>query len=169
MKNKLVKTALISGVLVATLSTSLVSGAEAGSNSDPLVTKSYVDSKINNLRETLIEMIKNNNSYNSTNNSNNGSVITTPVQDSQYKVIAVPKGATIFGGEGTEIILRSGKANVVSSTTNGLVNMTTGNDALNGSNVEKNNLMIVPRADGRGLKITTDGANVMVRGYYEIK
>ncbi len=177
MKNKLVKTALVSGVLLATISTSLVSGAEAGSNSDPLVTKSYVDSKISNLRNTMIEMI-NDNSYNNNdnnynnnyNNNNNGSIITTPVvQDSQYKVIAVPNGSMILGGEGTEMILRSGKANVVSSTTNGLVNMTTGNDALNGSNVEKNNLMIVPRADGRGFKITTDGANVMVRGYYEIK
>ncbi len=159
MKKKILATAVTGGLLLAMLTTTLVSGADAGTSSDPLVTKSYVDAKINELKLLITESVINNANTGSTN---------TSTADAQYKVVAVPKGSTIVGGEGTEMILRSGTATIVSSTSNGLVNMTTGVDALSGTNVPKNNLMIVPRQDGRGLKITAEGANVMVRGYYEI-
>ncbi len=163
MKNKIIGMAVTGGLLLALATTTIVSGADAGSTSDPLVTKSYVDAKIND----LIALINTSGTGNGSDNSNTNTG-TTANSDAQYKVVAVPKGSSILGGEGTELILRSGKATVVSTTSNGLVNMTTGVDALSGTDVPKNNLMIVPRQDGRGLKITADGANVMVRGHYEI-
>ncbi len=164
MKNKILST-LVSGLIVTVLATTVVMAADAGSSSDPLVTKSYVDTKVNELKAQMVAI---ENSINGgTNNSNTGT--TSDVSNSQYQVVLVPKGAQIIGGEGTEMILRSGTATVVSSTSNGLVNMTTGVDALSGSNVPKNNLMIVPRADGRGFKVTADNTNIMVRGSYEIK
>ncbi len=161
MKNKIIGMTVTGALLLALATSTIVSGADAGSSSDPLVTKSYVDAKIND----LISLINSNTTGNGNTDNNTNTDTTT---DSQYKVVAVPKGSTILGGEGTELILRSGKGTIVSTTSNGLVNMTTGVDALNGTEVPKNNLMIVPRQDGRGIKITADGANVMVRGYYEI-
>lgn len=146
---------LVGGLVLAAFSTTLVDGEEnggAGTSSDPLVTKSYVDEKISDLKEYVEDSVSEDTST-----------------SSQYQVILVPNGSTIIGGEGTEMILRSGTANVVSSTTNGLVNMTTGEDALDGTSVQKNNLMIVPRNDGRGLEVTSDNTNIMVRGSYEIK
>ncbi len=159
MKNKIIGMTVTGALLLALATSTIVSGADPGSTSDPLVTKSYVDAKIND----LIALINSNATGNGNGNTN-----TETSTDAQYKVVAVPKGSTILGGEGTELILRSGKGTIVSTTSNGLVNMTTGVDALNGTEVPKNNLMIVPRQDGRGIKITADGANVMVRGYYEI-
>lgn len=158
MKNKFIKTTLISGVLLAVFTTSIVSGADAGSSSDPIVTKSYVDAKVADLKSYVDTSLA---SMSSVNNGGSSSA--------QYEVVLVPKGKSIIGGEGTEMILRSGKASVVSTTTNGLVDMTTGIDALNGSAVTQNHLMIVPRDDGRGLKVTSDNTNIMVRGSYEIK
>lgn len=152
MKNKIYKTVIAGGLLLTLFTTTLVSGADAGTSSDPLVAKSYVDTKISDLKTYVTESL-------------NG---VSSSSSSQYKVVAVPKGSTIYGGEGTEMILRNGKATVVTSTS-GLINMTTGVDALNGTAVATNNLFIVPRQDGRGFKVTTDGVNVMVRGYYEIK
>ncbi len=157
MKNKIIGMTVTGGLLLALATTTIVSGADAGSTGDPLVTKSYVDAKINDLVTLINSSV-----------TGNGNVENNISSDAQYKVVSVPKGSTILGGEGTEMILRSGKATIVSTTSNGLVNMTTGVDALSGTDVPKNNLMIVPRQDGRGLKITADGANVMVRGFYEI-
>lgn len=157
---KMMKMTLVGGLILAAFSTTLVEGEEtggAGTSSDPLVTKSYVDEKINDLKEYVQESLSGLDNTDSEDSS------------SQYQVILVPKGSTIVGGEGTEMILRSGTAKVVSSTTNGLVNMTTGEDALNGTSVAKNNLMIVPRDDGRGMEVTSDNTNIMVRGSYEIR
>ncbi len=157
MKNKIIKTTIAGGLLLAMFTTTLVSGSDAGTTSDPLVTKSYVDAKILDLKSLVTETIAAMDLTSGTSSS-----------DSQYKVVYLTNGSTIYGGEGTEMILRSGKAVIVSSTANGLVNMTTGVDALSGTEVSLNNLMIVPRQDGRGLEITSGDANVMVRGYYEI-
>ncbi len=152
MKNKIMATALASGLILTMVTTTIVSGADAGSNADPLVTKSYVDTKISDLKVLVTSAL--------TENANNST-------DSQYKVVTVPAGSTIMGGEGTEMILRSGKAAVSSPNANGIVNMTTGIDAQSGTDIPKNNLMIIPRQDGRGFKVSID-ANIMVRGYYEI-
>ncbi len=162
MKNKILTT-IVSGLLVTILATTVVSAADAGSSSDPLVTKSYVDTKINELKAQIVALASNN-------TGNTTPTVETPaVSNAQYQVVLVPKGSKIIGGEGTEMILRSGTATIVSPTSNGLVNMTTGVDALNGTSIPKNNLMIVPRADGRGFNVTSDNTNVMVRGNYEIR
>ncbi len=158
MKNKIITTAITGGLLLTLLTTTLVSGADAGTTSDPLVTKSYVDAKILDLKALVTETI-------AAIDVNTG---TSATSDAQYQVVYLTNGSTILGGEGTEMILRSGKAVVVSQTSNGLVNMTTGVDALAGTEISHNNLMIVPRQDGRGFKVTSGDANVMVRGYYEI-
>ncbi len=152
MKKTIFATTLAGALLLTALTTTIVSGSDAGTTMDPLVTKSYVDTKISDLKSLVTETI----------------ATFDTSSDTQYKVVYVPNGSTILGGEGTEMILRSGQAVVVSGPENGLVNMTTGLDVLNGKAVVHNNLMIVPREDGRGFKITTEGANVMVRGYYQI-
>ncbi len=167
MKKKIISS-ILSGLLVTVLATTIVSAADAGSSSDPLVTKSYVDTKVNELK-AQITSLTNNNSNTNTGNTNTTTDTSNNASSSQYQVVLVPKGSKIIGGEGTEMILRSGTATIVSPTSNGLVNMTTGVDALNGTSVPKNNLMIVPRADGRGFNVTADNTNVMVRGSYEIK
>ena len=68
-----------------------------------------------------------------------------------------------------EIILRSGSATVVAPlATQGIGDYTAGVDLLNGENVPMYHLLLIPRADGRAISITSDVAFVMVRGDYEI-
>ena len=70
--------------------------------------------------------------------------------------------------KGTEIILRAGKANVVISGSEGITDATTGQALYNGHKATLNHLTIIPRADGRGFKVT-EAAWFLVKGDYTIK
>ena len=122
-------------LLVLVLGVSMVvagTTSEPGSQVDPLVSKSYVDSK------------------------------------TAYTPINLIAGQTMIGGEGCEIILRSGLATAIGNATNGVSDITAGKDLMTGAEVKANHLLLVPRSDGRGITATTD-IWVMVRGEYVIK
>lgn len=121
-------------ILVMVLGISIVMAAtdQPGSESDPVVTKSYVDSR------------------------------------TSYSPISVTVGQKLIGGEGTEIILRSGEATAIDNGANGVSDLTIGTDLMTGSQVGLNHLLLVPRNDGRGITAVTD-IWVMVRGTYTIQ
>lgn len=129
---------------------------EAGGSEDPLVAKSYVDDKINQ----VIELI----------NSTVGTTEkpTTQITGGVFKPVLVEVGQTIYGKEGTELILRSGKGVGVVPGVEGIANLTKSTEVKNGTKVNKNELLIVPRDDGRGVKVT-EKAWFLVKGGYEIK
>ncbi len=127
-----------------------VYGADAGSEADPLVSKSYVDDKI----EQVLAQI----------GQGSGS---TSSASSTFTPVSVAVGKTIIGGEGTEMILRAGKAGVVISGSEGITDATTGQTLYNGHSASLNHLTIIPRADGRGFKVT-EAAWFMVKGSYTI-
>ncbi len=119
-------------------------GVNPGSQQDPVVTKSYVDNQISSLK-----------------NMQQGATT--------YQVVQVQRGKMIIGSAGTEMVLRSGDAVIVDNTrVNGVSDLTAGITLLNGNNVISNHQLLIPRADGRGLKATTD-TFILVRGAYEIK
>ena len=125
--------------------------ADPGSQSDPLVSKSYVDKKIEEALGAVSE--------GTTGNTSGGSADT-------YVPVSATAGGIIIGHEGTEIILRSGSATAFVGGENGLVNATTGAELMNGAAVEKNNILIIPRFDGRGVQAATD-AWFIIKGGYE--
>lgn len=84
-----------------------------------------------------------------------------------FKAIELKKDQILKGSEGTELILRSGEAIAVADGGNGLPDITSGVDLAGGVAVEKNHAYIVPRSDGRGVRMVTDGY-LMVKGPYEI-
>ncbi len=164
-----------------------------GSSSDPIVTKSYVDEQIASILNSFGDYSNTNNSNNS--NSDNylsneqiemltnqikSEILIQVEADVMNKLSDVQNtsplhqpvqafaGQTIIGGQGTEIILRSGEAVVYSSVENGVTNLTTGINLNNGDDITWDNLLIVPRNDGRGVTVTTDHAWFMIRGDYEI-
>ena len=87
---------------------------------------------------------------------------------SQYVPVYASVGQTVIGGEGTEIILRAGKGNIVISGADGIVDATTGQNLTSGKSAVANHIMIVPRADGRGVKVT-EAAWFLIKGDYSIK
>jgi len=84
-----------------------------------------------------------------------------------YTPVSLIAGEILIGAEGTEIILRSGTAKGYTMVADGLANVTTGQDIGNNVDIGRNNLLIVPRGDGRGVKASTD-VWLLVKGTYYI-
>ncbi|MDI3480559.1 MAG: hypothetical protein PWQ97_214 [Tepidanaerobacteraceae bacterium] len=117
-----------------------------GSESDPLVTKSYVEKLIMNMKQYVDAKASG---------------------PDNLEVVNLKKGESITGAQGTEIILRSGQAVVIDSAGGGLSDLTGGKDLKKGEKILPNHLILVPRDDGRGLKAQSD-AVLLVRGNYTI-
>lgn len=114
-----------------------------GSEGDPVVTKSYVDSQIAQVKGS-------------------GAASNT------YVVVQVSAGQKLLGKGGTELILRSGEATAIDNGANGVSDMTAGKDLMTGQSVGQNHLLLVPKDDGRGIQAITD-LFIMVRGSYTIQ
>jgi hypothetical protein len=151
--------------------------ASPGTPSDPLVSRSYVDEKINQLMLTLTAsslpatdelvgevLTKLEFLYG---DKLTGSAAGTAADAQTYVPVSVSAGQLVLGGEGTEIILRSGRADSFCQGANGLVDVTAGADVLNGQPLAANHLLIVPRDDNRGAAVRED-AWFMIKGSYRI-
>ena len=132
--------------------------SEPGSESDPLVSLSYVEKKIEQLKYYVDEKIGNKNNENMAVNS--------------WEAVQVLKGQSLICKDGTEIILRSGEAKAIAIISNGIENgltdVTLGKDLKMDENIKANHLLIVPRDDGRGAKAIKNSF-FLVKGNYEIR
>lgn len=130
---------------------------EPGSANDPLVTLSYVEMKIDQLKNYIDQKI----------NSNPSSVV-----EGAWVAIEVPQGKSLICYGGTEIILRSGRATAISvvksGIENGVTDITAGRDLKMDEEINQNHLLIVPRTDSRGAYAVTH-TYWLVKGDYEIK
>ena len=143
---------LIGIIISVTAIVGTVYAADAGSSSDPLVSKSYVDDQIQSVLAKI----------------NSGSGSTSGSASATFTPVEVKTGGTIIGGEGTEIILRSGNAQVVLNGNDTITDATTGQALTEGKALSTNHLTIIPRGDGRGYKITHN-AWFLVKGSYTVK
>lgn len=125
---------------------------------DPLVTQSYVEMRIEQVKTYIDEKVAAIN----TGTGSSGAAVFQPV--------TVPVGSKLIGGTGTELIVRVGYSKAIASVDGGLVDATGGVDIQNSKDVPKQHLIIIPRADGRGILIGgTTQAVVMVKGTYSIQ
>lgn len=153
-----------------------------GTVGDPLVTKSYVDQANSNLLSQVQQIIENNEQEAQPAVTTNmteiyqyidehlavASVQGVQVSDG-FKVVEVEAGQSLIGEEGTEIILRHGNAVAIANAAGeGLSDVTIGKAITGGKNIEIDHLLIVPRADGRGLSVSQK-SYIMVKGNYIIQ
>ncbi|UFJ40070.1 hypothetical protein LOK74_18840 [Brevibacillus humidisoli] len=126
-----------------------------GSADDPVVTKSYVDEKI---QQAL-------------GGGQAPSQQQSEPQGSSLVVEELTPGETLYGFEGTEFIVRTGQVIAVPGQNgDGLTDLTAGVDLQGGDPVGLNHLLLIPRSDSRGLRLAPDydgTAYVIVRGKYE--
>ncbi len=144
--------------LVASLMAGSVALAGAGDSDDPLVSLSYLTSVF---KQDIMSAVD---------SKIESAVSSRPASSSSgsaYVATHVLAGQTIRCGEGTELILRSGEAISVCPGSNGIVDATSGIDLLGGLSVSKNHVYIIPRDDGRGIKMVTEGY-VMIKGSYKL-
>ncbi len=162
------KILIITVVLIFALTTVIF--AAPGDTSDPIVVLSYLNDRLTSLIKDYgledIKEIKNQIGKLSENSPSAGGSSGTGTS-STLEIVEINAGEKIIGGAGTELILRGGKATVVGSELGGLTNITLGKDFVSGMDVVANNLLIVPRDDGRGV-YTNSYAIFMVRGSYEV-
>lgn len=147
--------------------------SQIGTKADPVVTKSYVEKRISQLS-------------NLGGSTNNSAQLLTKIEaqekqiaellermenleteKSTFEIVAVPAGKIIYGKQGSEMIIRSGEGRIIASNAGGVQDVTDGIDLSGGSIAPKNNLLIVPREDGRGIEAIKPMV-IMVRGGYTI-
>lgn len=143
--------------LAGVLLTSGIVFSEPGSQSDPVISLSYLEDEIEDLKDYIDEKIK------------NISPQTPTAIGSELVVVELQKGQVIIGKSGTEFIKRSGNALAIVSSGGGLSDVTAGLDIGEGKPVPDNHLLIIPRDDGRGMLVTKDKTFIMVRGDYNIQ
>ncbi|MBD2845851.1 hypothetical protein IDH44_11670 [Paenibacillus sp. IB182496] len=163
MKKHIVKltaacVAITLGVVIGTHLSSQADGADAkpGSADDPVVTKSYVDQLFKQMGGELPA------------GGDNGEAGIAAAME----VVLVPAGKKIVAEEeGTEFIVRSGRAVAYSADKDGISNLTAGKDLTNGTAASKNHLLLSPRP-GRGVtpdpKVQNNTLIVLVKGKHAI-
>lgn len=161
MKNKKLLLVLI-GVLV--LATGIGVGAYAasafGTQSDPLVAKSYLDDVLTPKLQSEFES-QLDNEVQQLEQQING---VTSTLSGNYQVVTLSSGQTLQGSIGCEIVLRSGSAAVSGST--GLSDLTAGNVVASGNAVTANHLSVVVGAN-EGVK-ASGAVTLLVKGVFQI-
>ncbi len=152
MNEKIIKI-LFTALAVLLLGMTAYAAASAGAE-DPIVTKSYVDKAI----ERAIE------DYGKKHESGEENA----AQGYTFEVVRMKAGEKLVCGEGTEIIVRSGKASAIDNGSDGVSDITSGKDLMSGDSAAQNHLLVVPRNDGRGIKASGE-VYIMVKGEYAIK
>lgn len=146
-------------VVIMLLSSGFSAGAnfEAGSATDPLVTQSYVEARINALNASLDERLNN------LDVSSDGSQVA-------FEVFEVKKDQVVMLEENSLFILRAGEVVAVidAGAGGGISDLTTGFDIVNGETIVKNHLLLTPRTDGRGVSFKSDGW-VMISGGFKVQ
>ena len=155
MKKNILIVSLIVTTLILLGGICYVTASEPATESDPIITKSYIDKVV---LPDVYEYI------------DEKTAQSTTSEASAFQVVTVGAGKTVVGEAGTEFILRMGKGSIVGSVRGGISDVTAGADLTDGTEIPSNHLLIVPLSDGRGLKInSTNDALVMIKGAYTIK
>jgi len=145
--------------------------AVPGSEEDPLVTRSWVESRLGEVSRPS--------------NGEPVDVDLSAVEDRldrleaelaeveakeppDFEVVKVEEGKTVYTGQGTEVVVRAGSARIVEGEAGGFSDLTAGESLLSGAGVELNHLLLSARQDGRGLA-TRSEALMLIRGDYTIE
>lgn len=125
---------------------------DGGTATDPIVTQSYVESRIAALNASFDEKLKDINASASL----------------AFDIYEIQAGQTVHLNGNTLFILRSGEATAIAGVGGGLSDLTQGVDLATGVNITKNHLLLVPKSDGRGVTMKTK-CWVMISGDYSIE
>ncbi|MCL2422132.1 MAG: hypothetical protein FWD03_09770 [Defluviitaleaceae bacterium] len=162
MMTKLHLAKIIAGALVlSVLYFGVTASAQPGTSDDPLVSRSYVDTRIAALETQIAQLTALIESEGVSITGGHGTV-----DRELFTVVRAEPGMTLIGGASTEIILRAGEATAISGP-NGLANITTGVDVMDGQAIQLNHLLIVPQNDGRGMRFHTT-AYLMIKGDFSL-
>lgn len=136
----------------------------AGSQSDPLVTLSYLtDTFTGQIMDKVDASIAVRNAQLLQDLGGSGSAASGTA--SAYTAVTLAAGQTLYGEAGCEVLLRSGGASCGASASPGLVDATSGGSIEGGGALQANHLYLM--TDSRAVT-SAEGAVLLVRGGYVI-
>ncbi len=155
-----------------------------GSQSDPLVTLSYlteqttpailsqvdsmVDERAAELRQQLSDVVDRYvREAEEAASASGGAAVQPDSGGAAYEVVELSAGQTVIGSAACEFLLRSGTALCVSDSSPGLVDTTAGTTLGNGGALTANHLYLAT-IEGRGIYAST-AVTIMVRGDYTVR
>ncbi|NLO47007.1 MAG: hypothetical protein GX111_01600 [Clostridiales bacterium] len=148
-----------------------VASTSYGSQSDPLITLSYltdvltgqITEKVNTMIDTKLSELSDelNTRITALENQSGGSG-----SFSKFSVVSIAGGQTLTGEVGTELMLRVGTALCYASGSPGLIDTTTAGTLENNGSMVTNHMYMVT-ISGRGIKATSN-VMVLVRGEYTV-
>ena len=151
--------AVLGAVCLGAIVTVCAGTAIASTDTDPLITLSYLEQvAMPKFKSEVVAEIS-------------GSSNTTVEKDSSYAVIELSKGQVVYADSVVEFIVRPGSKAVCVSPFDdqGVADITLGKEVMNNGEIALNSYCIIPRGeDGRGIKIVSDKAYIMIRGDYRI-
>ena len=156
----------------------------AGSESDPLVTLSYlnetflpqvlgrVDEQLEKrgqeLSDKLDEQVKKDAAMLAEQYGGRTPATGESDKSNTFTVITLSSGETLYGEIGCEVMLRVGTANCVSPSSPGLIDETDASILESGKALTKNHLYMMT-IDERGVKATAATTKLLVRGGYTVR
>lgn len=180
-KRNLAPARIVTAVLAALLLLMGVVLADgAGSQTDPLVTMSYlnqtaipaivaqIEGKAEDYRQQLVdEMDAAVRDYSEKMDAALAKQQTEQGGGASYAVVTLAKGQQMEMEIGCEVMLRIGSAQCVAPSAPGLIDVTTGDAVNNGAALTVNHLCMATIA-GRAVKATANTVKVLVRGGYTV-
>ena len=167
---KTVRIAVIAAAAVAAVSLGALA-ADVGSESDPLVTLSYltqqftpsvlsqVDGQITKAKAELAAQLDA-----KIQGGGGGSVSSA---SSVFETVTLAQGQKVVGAAGCEMMLRSGSATCTAANNPGLIDLTGGAELNAGAAVTANHLYMT--TEGSGGMTAATAATVLVRGSYTVQ
>ena len=86
----------------------------------------------------------------------------------RFEVREVFANQRVICGAGAEIVLRAGKALAIRGEYGALVDLITGQDLDAGASIPQNHLILSPRDDNRGVRVT-ENAYILIKGGFSIR
>lgn len=169
-------------VTLSLMGVAFAAGGPQGSESDPLVTLSYltqqttpavlseVDSLMDQRQAELTEQLSrvvDRYVREVEDKLAAGGTAAQPASGAAFEVVTLSAGQTLVGSAACEVLLRSGTALCVSDTSPGLVDMTDGTTLAGGGALAANHLYLAT-IEGRGVTAST-AVTLLVRGDYTIR
>lgn len=177
--NKLLITVAVVLAVLLVSGVSIYAATNYGSESDPLITLSYLNDKFkpevldemeNAIDETASQMKSDldaqlSQTEDSIQQAESAAVVhsTTDV----FTLVTLSSGQKLSCSAGTEMMLRSGGANGYGTADVQLSDSTDGTEISDGSALKENHMYMV-QEDGNGITASPDGAEVLVRGKYTV-
>ena len=88
----------------------------------------------------------------------------------QYTVLHVMQGTVVNASAACDIMLRAGEAVAVvpASAQGNLSDYTVGTEIVDGEAIPLNHMILIARGDGRGVRVVSGEAYIMIRGEYTV-